>query len=1087
MGDSHDRRASAYREFLELVPDAVLLVGGSGEIEQANQRAGEMFGYGSGELEGRSVDVLVPERFRAGIVPGSRMESFGLRRNGAEFPIEISTGPANSSPGRSMWVVRDISARKREEATPFGRAQLIDQIVNDAIVCTDLDRRITVWNRGAAAIFGYTAEEALGMHASELYPPDEKNAPDVAAIDALKWQNRLQVETRMRKKGGEAFYARLSLSLLRDAGGSPSGVIGYASDITEAKRAEEALRESEDRFRQIADNIQDVFWMTDVGQTRILYVNPAYERIWGRSRQSLYDQPTSYLDIIHPEDRQRVSESFTSSRPRQEVIEEYRIVRPDGSVRWILDRGFAIRDSSGRVCRLAGVASDITQRKLAEIEIESRVLRQQGVTELGAYALHSTSVEALLQETAGRLPQITDTELCGVLEFQPDERTLVLSAGVGWREGSVGHETVHVGPGSEAAYLLQSKGPVTVENTRTESRFRIAPLLQNHGVVSSMCALIGGSKRPFGILCAASRQGRSFSPYDTNLFRAVGNIVAATIERLRAEQESRRLNDDLEGRVVERTAQLAVLNGELASRNRDVERANQKARQEIERRKQSEEFLKTVVETTPTLIVLADAAGKLLLFNRAAERVTGYSRDEVLGRRVAEVFQSPEWVSDLERWSAEPFAAELRSAHAIRLKTKAGEERLIEWLCAPVRIPWLDEPCILSAGIDITERKKAEDAVRQSQKLESIGVLAGGVAHDFNNLLAGILGFTSMALDLLQQEHPARPMLEHVVQAGERAADLTRQLLAYAGKGRVVIERVDLSRLVREIGSLIHASIPQKVELKIDLKPDLPPIEADTGQIQQLVMNLVINAAEAIGEKGGTVRVATGIEHVSDGDAPPGDHVYLEVADNGVGMDEATRTRIFDPFFTTKFLGRGLGLAAVQGIVRGHRGALEVRTAPGEGSTFKVRFPAAGCCPEQAEPVAERQEAADSGLILIVDDEESIRNFVSYALPRFGYKVLLAGNGRQAIERFREHAGEISLILLDLKMPVLGGDEALAGLRAIRPDIGIILSSGYSEEEASRLFAGKGADAFIQKPYTLNQLVEKVRSVLRDRVSASRA
>jgi signal transduction histidine kinase len=376
------------------------------------------------------------------------------------------------------------------------------------------------------------------------------------------------------------------------------------------------------------------------------------------------------------------------------------------------------------------------------------------------------------------------------------------------------------------------------------------------------------------------------------------------------------------------------------------------------------------------------------------------------------------------------------------------------------------------------ERKDLEEQLRQAQKLEGLGLLAGGVAHDFNNLLTGILGNASMVLELLSPPEPERSMLEDVIRASESAAELTRQLLAYAGKGKFVIQPVHMSELVREIGQLVRSSIPRQVELKMDLPADLPLIEADPSQMQQLVMNLVINAAEAIGDKTGTVEVTTAVRHLKKA---PGVYVVLKVRDNGCGMEEATKARIFDPFFTTKFTGRGLGLAAAQGIVRSHTGSIRVTSRPGHGSTFEVCLPATERQAElwQATSVARSPSAlSGAGVILVVDDEDLVRRAAKAALQSYGYTVVEAENGLEGVELFAQMQDSISLVLLDLTMPVMTGEETYRQLKAIRPDVPVIVSSGYDETEAARRFGGENVVDFIKKPYVAQKLGHMVQAAL---------
>jgi DNA-binding response OmpR family regulator/nitrogen-specific signal transduction histidine kinase len=393
---------------------------------------------------------------------------------------------------------------------------------------------------------------------------------------------------------------------------------------------------------------------------------------------------------------------------------------------------------------------------------------------------------------------------------------------------------------------------------------------------------------------------------------------------------------------------------------------------------------------------------------------------------------------------------------------------------------------------DITEKKRFEEQLRQTAKLESIGVLAGGIAHDFNNLLTGILGNSSMIAESLPESSSEWEMAQEIVRASQSAADLTRQILAYSGRGRFVMKSVDLSELALESRSFVRRFIPRRLELVFDTAPDLPRIEADAGQMQQLLMNLIINAAESIGENDrGTVTVTTSAVLLDAGffegleEKRPGDYVVLTVTDTGIGMDEATRARIFDPFFTTKFAGRGLGLSAVHGILQGHRGYLRLTSQLGEGSTFRLYFPVSKqAAPEK--PLPERRPSAKgTGTILMVDDETTVRTFAKIALENRGYRVVLAENGEESVEIFRRRHDSIDLVILDFTMPVMNGEEAYEHLRAISPRIPVILSSGFSQVTAAERFRGKGLAGFLGKPYTIAQLAEAVESGLNRPVPAA--
>jgi len=398
---------------------------------------------------------------------------------------------------------------------------------------------------------------------------------------------------------------------------------------------------------------------------------------------------------------------------------------------------------------------------------------------------------------------------------------------------------------------------------------------------------------------------------------------------------------------------------------------------------------------------------------------------------------------------------------------------------------------------DVGERKKFERELQETQKLESLGLLAGGIAHDFNNLLTGILGFASLAYSEVPVDDPVRTHLRGIVQAGQRAAFLTRQMLAYAGKGRFVTETMDLGELVREISALVRTSISKTVELKLDLASNLPPIEADPAQIQQIVMNLVINGAEAIGENAsGKVEIRTSLREINAQEASeffradesrPGTYVQLEVSDTGSGMDEATKARIFDPFFTTKFTGRGLGLAAVQGIIKGHSGAIRVYSTPGHGTSFLILLPARSQIAPAARPAELSLSIPFGSVALVIDDEEMVRRLADGVLSRAEMKVLTAENGKAGVEIFREHNRVVSVVVLDLQMPVMGGEEALVLLKQINPDVPIILSSGFDESEAARRFSKLKPARFLQKPYTVERLVEAIAATLNRRTDLVRS
>jgi len=401
--------------------------------------------------------------------------------------------------------------------------------------------------------------------------------------------------------------------------------------------------------------------------------------------------------------------------------------------------------------------------------------------------------------------------------------------------------------------------------------------------------------------------------------------------------------------------------------------------------------------------------------------------------------------------------------------------------------------------LDITERARAQEAqeareamerqLQQAQKMESLGILAGGIAHDFNNILTSILGFADLAMEDIDTTHPAREHISELVKGARRGAELTQQMLAYSGKGKFVVEPVNLQSLIADMNRLLQVSIPRSCGLHYHFSPTLPSIRADATQIRQVVLNLIINAAEAIGpETSGIISVTTGSidcdeEYLNslfpNESLKPGCYVCLEISDSGAGMDEATRQRIFDPFFTTKETGRGLGLSAILGIVLGHNGSIKVYSEPGSGSSFKLLFPAVmeasqGVLPE-APPAKNWQ---GSGKILVVEDEDLVLTLARQLFRRMGFDVITSTDGVEGLAAFREHHADLQLVFLDMNMPNMGGEEAFREMRRIDASVPTLLCSGYNEQTAINRFAGKGLAGFIQKPYTYRKLSAVVKDVI---------
>ncbi len=502
----------------------------------------------------------------------------------------------------------------------------------------------------------------------------------------------------------------------------------------------------------------------------------------------------------------------------------------------------------------------------------------------------------------------------------------------------------------------------------------------------------------------------------------------------------------------------------------------------------SELRFRTLVEQSPMSTLIAGPGGQVLQVNTAWMDLWGYTLAEARDLRLLQ--DTTARAGMLAPHVQLAFAGERvtlpPAEHTPDRGRHAGQPRWI-WTCLyPVRDRAGATREVVVVQEDVTERRRVEESLRHTQRLESLGLLAGGIAHDFNNILTTILGNASLALQLLPAERAsnAARLLHEVVRGSMRAADLTGQLLAYAGKVRPHVAPLFLNNLARETGDLLGATLTKKVALTFTLEPGLPPVLADRSQIQQLIMNLVVNGVESHGEGAGSVRVRTRAVQLSAADArgqsvrsvvAAGAYVELEVTDTGSGMSAATQARIFDAFFTTKFTGRGLGLAAVHGIVRSHGGALQVQSTPGEGTTFRVLLPALADARPAEAPDVNPDDLMGSGLVLVVDDEAPVRAVAVQSLQHYGYAVVEAATGAEALKRLAQPAGGISLVILDMDMPVMAGEDVVAELRRRDSDVPVLVVSGFGEADAARRLAGRSVSGFLDKPFSAEGLAIAVQ------------
>lgn len=515
--------------------------------------------------------------------------------------------------------------------------------------------------------------------------------------------------------------------------------------------------------------------------------------------------------------------------------------------------------------------------------------------------------------------------------------------------------------------------------------------------------------------------------------------------------------------------------------------------------RESEQKFRSVIEQSTDGITLVDYEGRIVEWNPAQEEITGWQREQVMGQAIWDIQRQMQTEETKALFPVQSIkevtlgllqGGEIPPRHRFSEMTIQRPDGAVRTLQSRLFIIRRNEQNLIgSVNRDVTQQKQAEAVMQQAQKMESLGVLAGGTAHDFNNLLVMILGQSSLALAKLAPNDPAKAHLEKAIQAAERASDLAQQMLAFSGRGLFESRPVDLNELVRNNQNLYAAAIPRNVRMRLALDDSIPMIEAGPSQMQQVLMNVILNAAEAIGEEPGTIVVSTTVCEVAAEDKPfwqsmghpllAGEYVLLAVQDDGCGMDAGTKAKVFEPFFSTKALGRGLGLAAVLGIVRGHQGGICIESELGNGTVCRLLFPVSDAAAVEAD---EREETAVSlaptvttGHVLIIDDEEGVCEAVTDILEMADIPVFTALDGAEGLETYRSHMAEIGLVLLDLSMPGMNGEETYRALRQINPQVQVILSSGYDEQEVFRRFNDLGLGGFLQKPYNLNTLIETVK------------
>ncbi len=1022
-------------------------------------------------------------------------------------------------------LTRILAAERRVAELETRSRQIIETMI-DGVWMIDAEARTTFVNAQMAAMLGYTPEEMLGRHLFDFMDEDARSI-STANLDRRAQGVAEQHDFRLRHRDGRSVWTLMSTNPVQDDTGTYRGALAIVTNIDARKQAEQALQASEQRYRSLVEITHTGFLIVD-GDGRVLVANEEYLRLTGRgSLGEILGRPVTEWTAPHDLERNAaaVRECVTSGSTEDLEID---YLRTDGSIVPIEINAATLSDGT-----IIALCRDISARRNALQALkdsEDRYALAMTGTRAGIWDWDVVTGHTRLFPEWKRLLGYEDDELENHVStwerlLHPDDRARtheLVRLHFEHRQPYVTEYRMRARDGTWRWFLVHGQArwdeqgrPVRMAGSTIDITAQKLAEQALHTMEARFHQLAEGSAEVFWLFQLEPAELLYISPSFERIWgispeEASANpkqwlgavhpddqaaVGQAWSDLIASEGQAAY---DIEYRICHRDGSVRWIH-DRATLIRGTETAatlvsgiagdvTERRRLEDAERELHQRVV-ALIDASPLPIVTASAEGIVTGWNPSAERVFGYSEREALGRYLPIISEDEQ--EQYRTFLNEVFAGRAFLGRQVRRRHRNGTYLDVVLTTAPLR--GSDGRVIGSMAIyeDVTERRRIEELNRQlqdrmleSQKLESLGVLAGGIAHDFNNLLTLILGNTHLARAEVSPRSSAFESLQQVELATLRASELTAQMLAYAGKGRFVIGPVDLAAVLRSSTPLLEAALPGEARLVLDLAADLPVIEADPAQLQQVIVNLVTNAGEALTGDHRVVTIRTGTCHadldylattVLPEDQVAGTFAYIEVTDTGTGMNEEVRRRMFEPFYSTRFSGRGLGLAAVLGIVRRHRGTVSVVSAPGHGTTVRVLFPASAGAPRTGGRTDARGVQEVSAEVLLVDDEAGVLTLMRRFLERAGYSVRTAASGEEGVARFRESRGSLSAVILDLNMPGMGGDAALQAIRALEPTLPVIVTSGYSEEEVGRRCAGARISAFLPKPYLPAELIEEVR------------
>jgi PAS domain S-box-containing protein len=899
--------------------------------------------------------------------------------------------------------------------------------MSEGVTVVGLDQRILYANPAAARIAGYPQEQLCGMHLSELVPPEDYQRI-VAEMQkrAAGGTGRYTVRTR-RPDGGTRTISISATPILGEDGRMVASV-GVYLDVTEHRRAEEALRKAERDKAVILSSVSELVNYQD-RDLRVRWANRAAGESVGQDPADLVGR--FCYEVWNNRDRPcegcPVLRAVETGRPQ-----EGRMNTQDGRF-WSI-RSYPVRGDDGEVVGAVEVTQDVTEKVRAEEAACRHAQRLEVLRQLDQTVLSARSLSDVCRAAVECLRRLVPCSRVGVVEFNLSQKTAtVLATNMDDVPDPSPPVAGTVFPVEDFTYikeLSQGRPSVVRDLQAVEDPSKVQRVLQEHGLRSYFSVPLLCEQGLIGNISLGFDRPGAFSEDDVEIAAEVANPVAIAIDRDRREQERARLA--------------------------------------------------AAVEQAGEAIAILGPDGRTEYVNPAAERVLGCPREEIL-RSEHDSFLADDTTRLLyeEMWR-NVRAGKTWSSRA-DLRRADGGVFQAEVTVSPLRDGSGKIASYILVGRDVSQEAALETQLRQSQKMEAIGRLAGGLAHDFNNILTVVLGNA----ELLRQTHGSDPELGaplgEIHRAGQRAADLTRQLLVFARKGKFQVETVDLHKTVKEVIALLRPGAGENVDIRSELAADTPETVGDATQLQMALLNLGINACDAMDGAGtltfATRNVTVDGEHEAAHNLPAGPYVEISVRDTGCGMDEATRARIFEPFFTTKEVGRGtgLGLASVYGCVKYHGGAVLVDTAPSEGSTFRLLLPM-GRAP--ARPSLGRPDRRESGRILLVDDEQDVRGFATRVLTHAGYAVTDCGDPEEAWALYQQDPSAFALVLVDMVMPHVSGRELFRRMKECDPNVRVVVTTGAGRDELVRGVLAEGAAAFLPKPFDPDALVATVSRLL---------